>query len=401
MVVGGMAAFSLLVLCAVIPLAIAALVFFVEILAAIFSRKDEDHFRGKRPPIVVLIPAHNEGRGILPTLTDIKSQIRESDRLVVIADNCTDDTAQIAKAAGAWVIERVDPDRLGKGYALEFGLRSLQATDPEIVIFIDADCRLGESLIDNLAQTCSSSGRPVQALYLMSAPEQVGLNYSISEFAWRIRNDLRPRGLWALGLPCQLMGSGMAFKRAHLSRIKVATGHLTEDLDLGLQLAAVGHAALFCPSAVVRSVFPTTEAASIAQRQRWAHGHLSIIGRKVLPSFWMALRDRNWALLTLSLDAAIPPLVLFVLLSLLVFCAGGGVWLLGAGAAPMIVAVMTLCLVGSGLCFAWIICGRDLLTLRSLFSLIPYVTSKVKIYSRVFDPNKKWVRTRRAESDQL
>ena len=389
----------LVLLVPTVPLATAAVVLFVEIAVATSLRPKMRDVSGERPPVVVLIPAHNESRGILPTLADARPQLHHNDQLLVVADNCTDDTADIAKAAGAQVIERNDPERLGKGYALDFGFRSLHDGDPEIIIVIDADCRLEETAIDQLARTCWLSGRPVQALYVMNAPEKTSLNYSIAVFAWRVKNDLRAQGLTALGLPCQLMGSGMAFFRKDLAGIELATAHLTEDLDLGLKLAANGHAPLFCPTAVVKSVFPSTEQAATAQRTRWEHGHLSILAGKLIPYGWRAVRDRNWHLLALSLDAAVPPLVLFALLIAVSLVASSIGWVAGAGAAPLIVSAIALVLLGSSLCLAWISCGRDLLPVTTLASMIPYIASKLRIYAGAFASNKKWVRTARRKPD--
>jgi cellulose synthase/poly-beta-1,6-N-acetylglucosamine synthase-like glycosyltransferase len=394
-----MNALSLLMLFAVTPLAMAAIVLFAELVVAASSEKEVPELCGERRAVVVLVPAHNEGRGILPTLANIRSQIRKDDRLLVVADNCADNTAEIARAAGAQVIERDDPQKLGKGYALDFGLRSLKDDDPEIVIAMDADCRLRRGTIDQLALACASSGRPAQALYLMYAPKDTNLNYGIAEFAWRIRNDLRPRGLRALGLPCQLMGSGMAFHRKDLDAIELATGHLTEDLDLGLQLAAAGRAPVFCPSALVTSEFPVTEQASMTQRQRWEHGHLSILARRVLPYGWMALRNRNWQLLALSLDAGVPPLVFFAVLAVIALLVSSIGWMVGAGALPLIVSALTLVFLFFSLCVGWATCGRDLIDLASLSSIVSYIRKKLGIYARLFDANKKWVRTNRAERD--
>ena len=67
------------------------------------------------------------------------------------------------------------------------------------------------------------------------------------------------------------MGSGMAFPREVIGKVNLATGHLAADLDLGLQSAVAGYAPLFCPAAVVRSEFPSTGLAAVAQRQRWEH----------------------------------------------------------------------------------------------------------------------------------
>jgi len=120
----------------------------------------------------VLIPAHNEGEGVVQTIRDVQAQLGPNDRILLVADNCTDDTAAMAKAAGVEVIVRTDQARRGKGYALEFGVRHLALDPPDVVIILDADCRLGECAIRTLSTTAMVYGRPVQALYLMLAPKE-------------------------------------------------------------------------------------------------------------------------------------------------------------------------------------------------------------------------------------
>src|SRR5262249_4132841 len=159
------------------------------------------------------------------------------DRLVVVADNCTDDTATIAAAAGAEVVERRDPLRVGKGFALDAGVRHLGASPPNVVIIIDADCHLSAGTIGQPATACIASRRPVPALYLMTSPDRASLNYSVAEFAWLLKNWIRPLGLARLGLPCQLMGTGMAFPWAVIRDANLATGHIVEDMRLGLELS--------------------------------------------------------------------------------------------------------------------------------------------------------------------
>src|SRR5262245_56051654 len=239
-------------------LAVPFAVFFVEIIAAILLPQRE---RAARPSasfrrrVAVLVPAHNESTELLPTLADIRTQLRPGDRLLVVADNCSDDTAAVAVAAGAEVIERHDPARFGKGYALDFGLHHLAADPPDIVIVVDADCRLADDMIDPLATTCALMRQPAQALYLMTAPDESAINYRVAEFAWRVKNWLRPLGLGALGLPCQLAGTGMAFPWDAICPADLASGWIVEDLKLGLDLALAGHPPLFCPSARVTSRF--------------------------------------------------------------------------------------------------------------------------------------------------
>ena len=133
-----------------------------------------------------------KARGFDRTLENILAQFLVGDRLLVVADNCSDDTAAVAMAAGAEVIVRVDPSKAAKGYALDFGFKHLSLDPPAIVIVVDADCTIAEGTIDWLAATCAMSHRPVQALNLMTAPAGSPIKYQVAEFAWRVKNWLRP-----------------------------------------------------------------------------------------------------------------------------------------------------------------------------------------------------------------
>src|SRR5262249_30802324 len=139
----------LFVIC--IVLAIPALVLFVQVVLALTHRRPAGRPDGIRPTVAVLMPAHDEATGIRKSLENLLPQLLPTDRLVVIADNCSDDTASIAAAAGAEVIERRDPTRRGKGYALDFGVRHLEQNPPQVVIIADADCSFSAGSIDRLA----------------------------------------------------------------------------------------------------------------------------------------------------------------------------------------------------------------------------------------------------------
>lgn len=255
-------------------------IFVIEIISAVALIQPEtsrERLRILPLRVAVVVPAHNESTKLLPTIAEIRTQLHVGDRLLVVADNCSDDTATVAANAGAEVIERRDPNRVGKSYALDWGFRHLAPTPPDVVIVIDADCRLAAGTIDQLALICEETHRPVQALDLMTAPEDSSINHRVSEFAWRVKNWVRPLGLMALKLPCQLMGTGMAFPWDVVRTADLASGKLAEDLKLGLDLALSGSAPLFCPSAVVTSIFPVSVKGTESQRERWEYGHISLI----------------------------------------------------------------------------------------------------------------------------
>ena len=381
-------------------LAIPVILFCIEILAALLLRQREQMLPpadSKRPSIAILIPAHNESSGVLATLNDIRQQLESGDRALLVADNCTDDTAAIAKLAGVEVTERNDPARIGKGYALEWGLRQLRGDPPQVVIVIDADCRLSIGTIERLATVSLIMNRPIQALYLMSAPDQSPVNYQVASFAFRVKNWVRPFGLRALNLPCQLMGTGMAFPWALINSVDLATGAAVEDLKLGLDLACAGHPPFFCPSAGISSQFPVSFKGAKSQRKRWEQGHLAMIIKRLPRLVYESFVQRNISLLILSLDMAVPPLTLLAMLLTMIFLVSGFGILCGLDSTALIVssAILSIYLIATLLC--WLKFGRDILPLSSITSVFSYFIGKLPVYGQIFSrgSGSQWIRTDR------
>jgi cellulose synthase/poly-beta-1,6-N-acetylglucosamine synthase-like glycosyltransferase len=377
-------------------------VIFIEIVAAVtLPRRAKAPQIQRRPRIAVLVPAHNESRWLLPTLADIKANLVSGDRLLVVADNCTDDTADIAVTAGAEVVVRNDPERIGKGYALDWGVRHLRADPPEVLIILDADCRISHDAIGLLATACGTTGRPAQALYLLSAPDGTTVNYKVAEFASRVKNWVRPAGLNALNLPCQLMGTGMAFPFDVIRCTELATGHIVEDLKLGLDLAQSRKFTEFCPYAIVTSCFPTSVSAAKSQRERWEYGHIGIILGMVPGLLCRAIVCRNWSLLALALDSAVPPLTLLgsmVFTSLVISIISK---LLDYSTMAFIVSSGTLLAFVIAIVIAWWRYGYDLLPPRKIGSVASYVIGKFPLYCRLLTHGShgQWVRTQRDKAD--
>jgi cellulose synthase/poly-beta-1,6-N-acetylglucosamine synthase-like glycosyltransferase len=389
---------------AIVALVVA--VFLVEVVAALTLGRRYDGLPSITDSdvaarITVLVPAHNESAGLLPTLDDINRQLRPGDRILVVADNCTDDTAPMARTTGAEVIERHDPAKRGKGYALDFGIQHLSSAPPDILIIIDADCRIAANSMARLTRLCARTRRPVQALYLMAAPANSRINHQVAEFAWRVKNWLRPLGLFSLGLPCQLMGTGMAFPWEVIRKVDLANGWLVEDLKLGLDLAAQGHPPLFCPSALVSSQFGSSAKAARTQRERWERGHISMIPTTAPRLFCRAAVDRNWNLIALTLDLAVPPLSLLAMLVIGIVSITAVCALLGLSLSAFIVSGAALTAFVLAAFLAWLKCGRDVVPIGTALSIPLYILGKLGLY-RIKMFNKRdaqWVRTDRAESD--
>jgi glycosyltransferase involved in cell wall biosynthesis len=349
----------------------------------------------------VILPAHNESIGIIPTIKDIKPQLAKSDRLIVVADNCSDDTAAVAAAAGAEVIARDDPTQIGKGYALGFAINHISPDPPDFVVFIDADCRIQSDMIGRLRQVCGERQRPIQARFLMKSPENSPIDHRFAEFAWILRNWVRPLGLRYLNCPVQLMGTGMIFPWDVIRSAPLASGNLVEDLKLGLDLAAIGKAPLFFPFVIVTSEFPVTDKGADSQRQRWVQGHIGMIVKSVLPLFYKAIVRRNLDLLVLTLDVAVPPLSLLGLLIAAVLGLSCLASLFGLSSAPTLIAATDLLIFGLSVLFAWFKFGREVLPARAFLTIGPLILKKLRLYFQMLLGRTvtEWVRTDRGKPE--
>jgi cellulose synthase/poly-beta-1,6-N-acetylglucosamine synthase-like glycosyltransferase len=349
------------------------------------------------PAYAVLMPAHDEAAGISETVGAVLRQLPPQARLIVIADNCTDDTADKARTAGAEVIVRTDPQLRGKGHALAYGVAHLRQVPPEVVLIVDADCIPAPGALDLLAALAVELRRPTQALYLMLTHAHAPLRIRMAAFAWAMHNELRPLGLNRLGLPCQMMGTGMALPWFCLESVSLASGHLVEDMQLGANLAAAGFPPLFCPDARVDSWFPEDGAGLDSQRKRWEHGHLSMILSAAPRTLWHGVRSRNPGAVALALDMCIPPIALLALFVLLSCALGGWTASLGfAGAVIALGAIISAVGFAAAALLAWAKVGRQWISLGELVTAPLYVLRKLPVYaSFLVKRQKEWIRTSR------
>jgi cellulose synthase/poly-beta-1,6-N-acetylglucosamine synthase-like glycosyltransferase len=389
-------ALEVLLLLATVAVLLPASVLFAEICLALLPNARGAAADGDRHRIAVLMPAHNESSIIASAVRSVMPQLLSVDRLVVVADNCSDDTAEIAAGEGAEVIERSNAKDRGKGYALDFGVRHLEADAPDIVLIVDADCQVASGSIDLLARYCSRTRRPIQSTYLMHAHERAAPNMRLAEFAWLVKNRVRPQGLRRLGLPCQLMGTGMAFPWQIIRDATLATGHIVEDLKLGLDLAREGAAPLFCPEAMVSSYFPVSTLGVHTQRTRWEHGHLSVIVSETPGLIVGSLKSRSLDQLALALDLCVPPIALLML-------ATGAIWIFTAAvyfftdmAAPFVVATLAALQMGASVILAWAAYGRETISFPDLVLGFLYPLRKISVYvGFLFSRQVEWVRSKR------
>ncbi|QDG74814.1 glycosyltransferase family 2 protein [Labrenzia sp. PHM005] len=371
-------------------------VYCIEVLAAVFLPKRQIQCSEARVPMVVLIPAHNEEAGLADTLKASQKGLYPGDRILVVADNCSDDTAAVAFRNGAEVIERTDPDRRGKGYALDFGVRHLETNPPNCVVILDADCVPEASALDRIRRVALHRDRPAQARYLMTE-SQDNIAQKVSVFMFRLKNWIRPLGGFNLGGPSLLTGSGMAFPWNVLARANLAHGHLVEDMKLGFDLASAGKSPIFCNEAIILSPLPQSLDGATTQRSRWVRGHLSLM-RTALKRLPRLIAMRKFSAVALALSILVPPL------TILVFLQGVAVV-----SALIVTALLKLPFFPLGLALgamvaflittlaAWWKYGRDLIPVRDLLGLVAHLLVRFAKYPMaVFKPKRSgWARTER------
>ncbi len=388
---------ELLLLGVAIALFVPALVLFFECLVALVARPPEPSMGGETPSTVVLVPAHDEEAGLAATLASIQAGLSAGQRIVVIADNCQDRTAEVARSAGVEVIERTSATERGKGYALVFGLDHLAAAPPEVVIVIDADCRVPVGSLPRLAAAAKRTNRPAQAEYLLEAPADPTPVSRLSGFAVLFKNRVRPLGLWQLGLPVHLTGSGMAFPYEVLRKAPPTGAYLVEDMLIGVELARLGHPPGLCPDVTLTSALPSQDDSGRRQRRRWEHGHLETLSKHGPALLRDGLTRQSLPLLAMGLDLMVPPLAFFVLLLAGVWVGTGALAALGLSSWPFHIVNWAFGLVALAVALGWARYGRAVLPPEHLLAIPKYIAWKIPLYLSFLKggAHRAWERTDR------
>jgi len=356
----------------------------VEVVAGLAHRRHPLR-KGALSNAVLLMPSHDEESEIDQTLIRLAPTLCPEIRVIVIADNCHDDTAAIARRHEVEVWEREEPSLLGKPYALDWAIKRLAEDPPQVVVVLDADSWFGQGTPMDLAQAANSYGRPVQGVYRM-----IGGN--LRGFAFRFRNEARLRGLAAWGAPVQITGSGFAIPWQLLQANPVPIGELAEDVIWGWRMTCKGIGPQLIPEVEVISRLPESKTGTRTQQRRWEHGILSatirFLPRLLLSALWPPRLRRCLHLL----DILVPPLALLLLAHIV---------LIGFGLA--FTPLASLALVGLSLFFlttavfiGWWRYGKEDLPFRKLLTAPIYAVRKIGIYlSFLFRRQHRWNRTER------
>lgn len=381
-----------------LPVAVADLVFLAEVLAGLSRPRSRQGVVLAPRRIAIVMPAHNEEQ-TLPRAAEMLGALRAASvRVLVVADNCSDATAETARSLGCEVAERVDPDLRGKGFALAFGRDRLAADPPDVAIVLDADCAMDVASVLRLAEAAASSGRAVQAAYLFRARPSEPPMVQISNFAIVVKNLVRQRGGRRLGAAALLNGTGMAFPWPLFATLELATADIVEDLALGVELVRRGAPPRFEEGAQVWSDASTGEGTA-TQRARWEAGFMAT-ARALAPGLIAGGVSRGrWAELWMGLHLLVPPLALLVAVNLGLFALFFTLVAFGLPLLPAAVSGVLLIAVAGAVVAAWAAEGRRYLSGSVALRLPLYVLWKLKLHGRLAAGRERagWIRTERKD----
>ncbi|MCW3100923.1 MAG: hypothetical protein JWL77_6541 [Chthonomonadaceae bacterium] len=383
--------------------------------AARESRTPEAETSAHHLRIAVVVPAHNEELVLAATLSSLQSQDYPGHLLeiVVVADNCKDTTAQIARAHGVTVLERFNKEERGKGYALDWAISQLLARSqaPDAVIIVDADTWVAPDFVGIMAARLSADSDANGCCALQGRygvlNKADGWRSALMAGAFDLVNHIRPMGYDRLGLSLSLKGNGMAFTRQVLTRARWQGHSITEDMDYGLDLIRFhGIRVHYVPEALVLAQMPVTAEQATSQRKRWEGGRYLLLRERALPLLKEGLRKRNVQLFDAAIALFIPPLAelaaLLLLWGALIALGVARHLLLGANGFAALFALATLGFLTYVL-GGFRVAGAPREVYSSLLKAPFYIVWKLALYavglfkrrSRASESQPEWVRTDR------
>ncbi len=395
-----MNAMETLALSTTIALTVPAAYLIVLSIASLMPRRKTAPPSGaERPSIAVIIPAHNEEGLLGGTLDRIRETGYPEDRLqaFVIADNCTDRTAAIARGRGARVTERFAGPEEGRGkpFALKWFLEnhreSLEGYD--VIAIVDADTEVDPVFFDAIAGAMTDPEVQVVQGYYGTSNVEASWRAALSEVALCVSHHLRTLGRNAIGSTAGLKGNGMAFRSGVLLKNGWPAEALDEDLELSLILLEQGIRVRYLPEARIRAEMASDAEGATKQRLRWEGGRIELIWKYGRRLTRMLFTRRGGQAFETMLDLVTPPLVAYVTslgLAALV-TAALGLWLPAAIAAGALCAMVAMTLQ------AMLMRGAPKRCWLSLLEFPKFALWKLAVIARLFDPRTKilWLRTTR------
>lgn len=370
-------------------------------LVAIFAKKKREFSSETNRRFAIIVPAHNEEKIISKTIYSLSGLIypKKNYDVFVVADNCTDQTAEISGTLGATVLERTNPDQRGKGYALRWAFDKVLAHENkyDAVIVVDADSLVSGNFLEVMNHYLEQGSRVIQSSDMV-LPEPGNWSVEATRIGFLLYNYVKPLGRKVLGLNMGLRGNGMCFSADVLREVPWQAWSLTEDVEYGMVLLLKGLRIDFAPEAEVLAQMPIEAANAETQRSRWEIGRFQII-RSYMPRFlYKAISKRSPAYFDVFVELLTPPFVNMMFMIAMIFVTGSVLWLFSFLPAIHLMMWGGLLLTGFSYLFIGLyVGGADKALYKSLLRLPFYIFWKLKVYVLALKKGKevKWIRTER------
>lgn len=380
---------------------------FLTLLAIFQKMKPASRYQIETRRFAVLVPAHNEEAGIERTLHSLTDVEYDPDRfdVIVIADNCTDKTAEVSRTVGARVFERTDLSLRGKGYALKWCLEKLGKEERpyDAFVIVDADSVVTKNFLKVMNSYLEDGADCIQCSDMV-VPQPGAWSPEMTRVAFILHNYVRPLGRKAIGCGPGLNGNGMCFSRKLIEEKSWNSFSRAEDLEHYLQLSLDNVKVAFAPEAVVHATMPTDSGSAKSQRKRWEMGRLPLLKKYSRPLLFSALRRRSFVTLDVLIELVTPAFVnmfaatVLALLVNAIPAALGTRWIVGPAILWGLVVLMELFHVLGGLAAA----RADRGAYMALANLPRYAFWKIGLYIKtgLRGDDKSWVRTARQPAER-
>lgn len=253
---------------------------FVISLCALVKLKDKPYLVNKNHKFMAIIPAHNEEMVVANLIESLKNQTYDKNLydIYVIADNCTDKTAEVARKAGAIVYERFDNAHKTKGYALQWFLKQKIAENADYDAFFvfDADNIVDKNFIKNMNKKLCQGEEVVQGYRDIKNPTDNWITAGYALFYWTMHR-MYHLARYNIGLSPLLNGTGFMVKFDVVKPNGWETQTLTEDIEFSLKQIIQGRKLGWATDAIVYDEQPTSFKQSWSQRSRWTVGHMQCL----------------------------------------------------------------------------------------------------------------------------
>lgn len=349
----------------------------------------------------VLIPAHNEELQMEETIGAVR-RCRYPEELLeifVIADNCSDNTAEVARHCGATVMERHNLEMRGKGQALDWFLTSHKALydSCKLLTIIDADVAPEEDYFKELNCSLSHPDVMVVQAYNGVANPYDSWRTALMSAAFNVFNHLRMAGSIELFGTATLRGNGMGFRREILEKYGWPAHSVVEDMEFSLMLLRDRIDVHYNPAAIIRSEMAVSHSQASSQRERWEGGRFTL-ARELSPHLARKWLQGEMRYLNALMDLAIPPLSLLFVSVVATFLIS---WVIlpTTLSAPMLCLVILVFYVASG----QLLMQAPLRLWCYLASAPLYIVWKLMIYLKMalWGRGDRWTRTiRKSELDK-